>query len=75
MMSYHAAARMLMRGAILPGGATVRSAATDNCPLDVMLAHDLGTLRVRPGCRSSEIGALHRFLVGRFGPAADVVAC
>jgi len=67
---------MLMTGAILPGGATMLATAT-NGQLDTMLAHDLDALRVRPGRRSSQIGASRRFfpLFGRFGPAADVVAC
>jgi len=66
-----------MTGAILPGGATMLAAATNDCQLDTMLAHDLEALRVWPGRRSSQIGASRRFfpLVGRFGPAADVVAC
>jgi len=59
MMSCCVAARMLMTGAILSGGATVRSVATDDYHgrLDPIIAHDLDTLRVRPGRRSSEIGA------------------
>ena len=77
MISCCAAARMLMTGVVLPGGATVRAAATDDCRLDAMLTHELDTLRVRPGRRSSEIIASRQFLplVGCFCPAADVVAC
>ena len=77
MMSSCAVASVLITGAMLPGGTTVRAAATNDCQLDAMLAHDLETLRVRPCCESSAIVASSRFLPlgGRSGPAAnDVVA-
>ena len=75
-MSVCAVANMLITGNMLPGGATVRAAATDDCRLlNAMLAHDLETLRVRPCCESSAIVASSRFLPlgGRSGPAADDV--
>ena len=56
-MSCCAVASVLITGAILPGGATVRAAATDDCRLDAMLAHDLDMLRVRPRWKSSSIVA------------------
>jgi len=58
MMSVCAVPNMLITGAMLPGGATVRAAATDDCwLLDAMLAHDLETLRVQPRRESSAIVA------------------
>jgi len=76
MMSVCAVANMLITGAMLPGGATVRATATDDCRLlDAMLAHDLETLCVRPRRKSSALVASSQFLPlgGRSGPAADNV--